>query len=319
MDWRSHDGEVSLVPKTIVDNLLVEYGGRAVPANITVITAAVTGYDSRFFGNRFREELRNNTDPASTFQLSSLAEASHAGAFVESDGILLRCGHGASAFTKMGRHRAITGGWGALVGDEGSGIWLGYRAVACITALHDRVASPLHGELAEEILKRLGSKDDTIQLPDAPTLLEDLHLKRLMRSEREWKKRLYDIGLELLKIAESKSPGAEAAVQILDEGHQHLISIVSGGLRYADLRHTSPFDICLTGSLFRSPYYTQMFKTKLVRYFPGARITPAKYSPVMGIALLALQDSAKPLDYLRMESFVSQWGAEPWAKAIPRI
>ena len=66
------------------------------------------------------------------------AEAAMEDAFAEGPGILMIAGTGSIAW---GRSPAGTmqrcGGWGPMIGDEGSGAWLGKKALQVITAAHD--------------------------------------------------------------------------------------------------------------------------------------------------------------------------------------
>jgi len=75
---------------------------------------------------------------AETVVVISDAEAAMEDAFVEGPGILLIAGTGSIAW---GRSPAGVmqrcGGWGPMIGDEGSGAWLGHKALQVIAAAHD--------------------------------------------------------------------------------------------------------------------------------------------------------------------------------------
>ena len=75
---------------------------------------------------------------AETVVVISDAEAAMEDAFVEGPGILLIAGTGSIAW---GRSPAGVmqrcGGWGPVIGDEGSGAWLGHKALQVIAAAHD--------------------------------------------------------------------------------------------------------------------------------------------------------------------------------------
>ena len=59
-------------------------------------------------------------------------------AFGEGPGILLIAGTGSIAYGRGPTGaRARCGGWGPVIGDEGSGSWLGRRALSIVTAAHD--------------------------------------------------------------------------------------------------------------------------------------------------------------------------------------
>lgn len=77
-------------------------------------------------------------EPGDTVVVTTDAEAAMADAFGDGPGILLIAGTGSVAW---GRSPAGTtqrcGGYGFVIGDEGSGAWLGRRALQVITAAHD--------------------------------------------------------------------------------------------------------------------------------------------------------------------------------------
>ncbi len=66
------------------------------------------------------------------------AETALDDAFGDSAGVLLVSGTGSVAFSRAPDGRLERcGGWGPSMGDEGSGAWLGRRALSVITAAHD--------------------------------------------------------------------------------------------------------------------------------------------------------------------------------------
>jgi len=314
IDWRSSVDELWVVPHGIIDKLLpsfLYYG----PGKVLTVTTAVTGYDPRFLGNRFRFVLSASSAAASQFHLSSIPEAAHMGAFLGGDGVLLRCGHSASAFTRIGRPGVITGAWNTVGGDEASGTWLGHQALHCITRYHDGSATLPRSALAVEILRRLERRNPTIR-SDAPTLLEELHMIRETQ-ERAWKHRLYEIGLEVVRIAQSDSTGSEFALRIVEDSQEQLVDLVYGGLSQSGVSKIEPFDICLSGSIFGDRWYVTRFIENLRRAFPSVNVKPPLYSPIMGIALMAVQNG-DGLAASDLPLLASTWGNEPWAKPIIR-
>jgi hypothetical protein len=312
IDWRAGD-ELYIVPKNILNALLSGYSDRSPQQLTKTVTTAVTGYDPRFYGNRFRQILTKHGDPASQFHLSSLTEAAHRGAFMGRDGVLIRCGHGAAVFTQFGPSGVITGGWGTVTGDEGSCIWLGHQAIRCVTALHDKSAKEKDARFAIEILKHPSIKESESE-SDAPSLLEDLHSKKTVTGERAWKEQLYQIGRITLEIACSDSRGSESALRIVDAGQEHLIDLVSGGLAHAMLQPITAFNLCFAGSMFRNAWFRNRLSARLIARFPNVTLTRPRFSPTMGIALLAMQNSEG--SHTDPEVFAAAWGSQPWATAV---
>ncbi|MCU0650115.1 MAG: hypothetical protein MUF00_19155 [Gemmatimonadaceae bacterium] len=75
---------------------------------------------------------------ASRVQVLSDAEIALEDAFGDGPGILLIAGTGSSAFARTPDARLERcGGWGPNIGDEGSGAWLGRKALSVVTAASD--------------------------------------------------------------------------------------------------------------------------------------------------------------------------------------
>lgn len=66
------------------------------------------------------------------------ASVALADAFGEKAGVILIAGTGSIAFGRSPSGEQVKcGGWGLAIGDEGSGAWIGRRALNCIAAAHD--------------------------------------------------------------------------------------------------------------------------------------------------------------------------------------
>jgi N-acetylglucosamine kinase-like BadF-type ATPase len=77
------------------------------------------------------------------------------------DGIALVCGTGSAALGSYRGREAWVGGWGYLLGDEGSGYWIVRSALRVLLDRRDRRAPP--GDLGDALLAAAG-------VPDVPTL-----------------------------------------------------------------------------------------------------------------------------------------------------
>jgi len=82
-------------------------------------------------------------------------DAAHLGAFGAGPGILILAGTGSMAWARDAAgasHR--TGGWGDVIGDEGSGYWIGSRVLGAVSKAIDGRAEPT--ELVEGVFADLG-------------------------------------------------------------------------------------------------------------------------------------------------------------------
>ena len=73
------------------------------------------------------------------------------------DGVAMICGTGSIAVGVCGGRSVQAGGWGYLLGDEGSGYWIVREALRELLARRDRSASP--GELGVQLLRATAAAD----------------------------------------------------------------------------------------------------------------------------------------------------------------
>ncbi len=145
------------------------------PAQIAAICGGIAGAE--------REEIRQQlagilgkVSPARIEVVGDMVIA-HEAALEGAPGIVVVAGTGSIAY---GRHpsgrTARAGGWGYAISDEGSGHWIGVRAVAAVTQARDAGS---YTKMSDRILKQwnVGSYDDLIcranadPLPDFAALL----------------------------------------------------------------------------------------------------------------------------------------------------
>lgn len=69
-------------------------------------------------------------------------EVAHIGAFAGGEGVLVLSGTGSMAWAKGPKGNARSGGFGDLVGDEGSAFWIGQRALALLSRQIDGRLAP---------------------------------------------------------------------------------------------------------------------------------------------------------------------------------
>lgn len=144
-----------------------------------------------------------------------------AGAGTEA-GVALISGTGSIAYAQDGRgNTARAGGWGYLLGDEGSGYRIALDGLRAVTRAWDGTAPP--SALTEHMLKALG-------ISSPPELVRKLYREQLPRAEIA---RLAEI---VLNCAQA---GDTAAVQILNAAAAHLAEFAAAAAR----------KLALTGSL----------------------------------------------------------------------
>jgi anhydro-N-acetylmuramic acid kinase len=162
---------------------------------------------------------------------------------------------------------ARAGGWGYLLGDEGSGFDLGRRALMAVLADHDRQV-PL-SPLSAALLHDLG-------LTDPPELVGRIYGSADARTD------IAGLAPAVLRQAEA---GDNAATALVQESIDHLtgqVRLVADRLGYRD----TPCPVVCSGGLFQSPPFFAAVRRALSGP-PGFDCVRPDRSPAEGAALLA--------------------------------
>lgn len=185
------------------------------------------------------------------------------------NGIVLIAGTGSIAYSvNDGLEKPIrVGGWGYLLGDEGSGYDIGNKALRIILRSHDG-RDDKHEKFSEYILEQIGLKNPEQLIT---FLYEDSYPRKLIAS----------IARHVISLAEQREPTAKAVIQ---QAIDQLVELVVPLIRHDDIH--SP--LVVSGGLFLSPYFKQTFeKSMQLKGFTLPIISP-QYPPVVGAYMSAL-------------------------------
>ncbi len=236
-----------------------------------------------------REELQKVVRDK-PFVLDHDAAAAHCGAFAGGAGIVLSAGTGAICFG-VDEHgeRFFADGWGPILGDEGSGFWIGQAAMQATCRAYDGRGPKT--SLSESVLT-------TLEVADCDQLVQRIGRNELKRDE-------------IAKLAQAvfaaANAGGKVAGQIKAQAAQHLCdsvvaltrAMLSRARERAGLEATAPQEIAivLRGGLFDDDDFrgTVGFNIgeRLVEmkrdYWPIAswKIVRPQHEAAVGAALLA--------------------------------
>ena len=190
-------------------------------------------------------------------------------AFGEGPGVIVISGTGSIAFGRdVVGHTARAGGWGFAVSDEGSGHWIGRRAV---TAILNARAQGAQTALTAMILEawKVGDLEELVQLanaappPNFPRLFP-IVLRAANAGDVIARDLLVEAGAELAKLA------GTVLRRLASEG--------SGSM----------LPVAMTGSVFRqSADVRQVFYNELQKNFPGIGVGQDLVDPVEGALVRA--------------------------------
>jgi len=183
-------------------------------------------------------------------------------------GIVVVAGTGSIAYGRDSRDRAArAGGWGHLLGDEGSGYWLGRHALQAVMRAADGRAPAT--ALTARVLQHFG-------LGRPPDLVHEVYARLSQPSAIAALS-----GLVLAAAAE----GDAVAAGILDAGADELTAAAMAVARQLQL---DSCPVLLSGGVFRSsPHLTSRVTARLSEALPGMAVRPLGVEPVAGAVRLA--------------------------------
>lgn len=251
----------------LIQQLLAAAGGQ--PAEVETICLGMSGVDRPedrpVFINLTAEFLPNaRCEPVNDAIIALM------GGLGEPRGIVVIAGTGSIAYGYNGLTSAARcGGWGNILGDEGSGYALGYHALRAVMRAHDGRGEPT--KLRDTILATL-----SLDRPE--------QLLGWLRENKFGKAEIASLSVALLETAES---GDKVAAAIAGGEAAELALQVATVAR--KLFGDSPScGIVVAGSnLRKNPYYFGLFEAAVTKQIPGARAVMPEREPVEGAVLYA--------------------------------
>ena len=194
-------------------------------------------------------------------------------------GIGVISGTGSNVFGVGSDGRAWrAGGWGHLLGDEGSGYWFGIESIKA--ALRDREASGPRTALSEAALELFG-------VPSVEALAARVYSKPLTKGE------IAAFAIETAKLAED---GDAVACELYGRGARLLGEQVAAVIRRTGLSTggsaggDGAFPVGLIGSAFKAgAVFVEPLTRAVHELAPEARVSVVEMAPVGGSLLLAMR------------------------------
>ena len=198
------------------------------------------------------------------FQVESDARIALEGAFSGKPGSILIAGTGSIVFGKDedgNVHRA--GGFGKLIGDEGSGYSIGKKGLAAISKQFDGRGG--HTLISDFIKEKL-------YIDSQEKLITEVY------------KNNFDIASFAQVVLEAAEKGDAAALRIIDEESDQLMLHISAIKKKMRLPE---FQIVFTGSLIDNDnIYSRTLKKKIILRMPDIKVKKPEHSPAIGAVLI---------------------------------
>ena len=197
-------------------------------------------------------------------------EVAHIGAFGGGEGVLCLSGTGSMAWAKGPKGTVRAGGFGDLIGDEGSAFWIGQRALALLSQQVDgrRPESDFGAALAQAIGTAPGDLIDWTY------------------NHANARAGVASVALHVSALAAAGHCEAEA---ILRAAGAELAATARAAAKAAGLSEPSP--LACAGSVFSDPHVRDELAHRL-----GSKLVPSLLPPVGGAALDAAMRAGWSLD-----------------------
>jgi N-acetylglucosamine kinase-like BadF-type ATPase len=215
-------------------------------------------------------------------------------AFGAGPGVIAIAGTGSIVYGRDAAGRtARAGGWGFAVSDEGSGHWIGRRAISAILSAHDQGRKDqgtkdqgLETTLTALVLQewKLTTIDELVQHanstppPDFPRLFP-IVLRAADQADSIARDLLTDAGAKLAALA------AIVVRRLARLAGEAMIAgeTIATETTATETTPATMLPVAMTGSVFRqSPYVHQVFYDALQRSFPGIDVRQDLADPVEG-------------------------------------
>ena len=237
------------------------------------ITAACVGLAGVSHPDHHRQMLSalKKALPISDMTLETDARVALAGATGNKPGVVIIAGTGSIACGVNSRGRfARAGGWGPVMGDEGSGSYIGRRALESVMMSYDYRGEPT--SMMEPILRHFGVPSPP-ELP--PVIYDDPD-----RAAREI--------TQLSKIAvEAAREGDKVALEILKDAAKELAVATIAVIEQLRMEHDE-FQVAYVGGVFEAgELILDQFSEEIKAFAPHAKIAPPIDPPVIGAAQMA--------------------------------
>lgn len=248
-------------------------------ANIELlqITAACVGLAGTSHPDHHRQMLAALKDalPIAQIILETDARVALAGATGNKAGVVIIAGTGSIACGINARSRfARAGGWGPVMGDEGSGSYIGRRALEAVMMSYDYRGQPT--TMMEPVLRHFG----VASAPELATVIYDTSPKE----KGEVPARIAQLSRIAVRAAQE---GDGVALKILQDAADELAKAAIAVIEQLRMNDET-FQVAYVGGVFEAgELILAPLRAEIKKVAPRAELAPPQEPPVLGAVKLA--------------------------------
>jgi N-acetylglucosamine kinase-like BadF-type ATPase len=260
--------EVEKVLHTVMEEAI----GQA-PVTPAAICLGIAGVDREQDAQAVRGIMRRIGSKARTIVVNDALVALVAGAGMAPAAVIV-AGTGSIAYGHDGEGRAArAGGWGYMLGDEGSGFWIGRRALTAIVRQADGRGPATR--LTDLVLQKLG-------LAHPADLIHEIYYRDLRR---------HAIAALAGVVQQAQADGDAVAADILHQAGGELATAGASVVSRLQMRGAA-FPFVLAGGIFKAvPWLADDVSRRLMEVAPRTTPELLRVEPAIGAVRLALAEA----------------------------
>lgn len=191
----------------------------------------------------------------------------------DAPGVVIICGTGSIAYGRSADRAARAGGWGHVLGDEGSGYWIGRRALRAVARAADGRGPAT--SLTARVLNHFAVSKPSDLIAE-----------------------IYDRGIrhhalaQLARIVQQgRDEGDEVATQILEQAAHELVRAARSVVEGLQMQEQA-VQFVLAGGVFSGlPWLAEELKRRLPATAPRGQVKRLEVEPALGAVRLALAEA----------------------------
>ena len=192
----------------------------------------------------------------------------------DASGVVIICGTGSIAYGRSADRAARAGGWGHVLGDEGSGYWIGRRALRAVARAADGRGPAT--SLTTRVLNHFA-------LSKPSDLIAEVYDRQL---------RHHAIAQTARLVQQARDEGDEVATQILEQAAHELVRAARSVVERLQMQEQA-VQFVLAGGVFSGvPWLGEELKRRLPAIAPRGQVKRLEVEPAMGAVRLALAEAA---------------------------
>jgi N-acetylglucosamine kinase-like BadF-type ATPase len=191
----------------------------------------------------------------------------------DASGVVIICGTGSIAYGRSGDRAARAGGWGHVLGDEGSGYWIGRHALRAVSRAADG-----RGPATSLTVRVLGH----FAVATPSDLIAEVYDRQLRHHAVAQLARL---------VQHARDEGDEVATQILEQAAHELVRAGRSVVERLRL-HEEAVQFVLAGGVFTGvPWLAEELKRRLPAIAPLGQVKRLAVEPALGAVRIALAEA----------------------------